>query len=529
MRALTTAVGLGALVVASSALAASPPRLVLLVAVDQLRRDRLDEGLPGGLGRIAREGRVFVDAMLDHAATETCPGHATMLTGRHPGPIGITSNTWIDLETGERRYCVDDPSPDAAVIGGGTLPLDGRSPRALEAESLGDWMKAARPGTRVFAVSAKDRAAITLGGQRPDGVYWLGLGDVTGFTTSRYYADELPAWVRAWNAGLAERVPDTWRHATSPADDQPGESEDHARASPHPLRDDDPEEFALNLYHSPFVDLTTLGFVRRLVEVEGVGKGEGTDLLAVSLSGTDSVGHLYGPGSLESQDALERLDHGLGELLSFLEERTGGRLVVALTSDHGVLPLPERLVARGELTCPLPGGRVGLIRLVLGLYWDLYWELSPWSWPGAWMNVASQLSVDRDLAAEHGVAVEDVVAAAERSLEAHPAIREAWTRREIAEGESDWARLYRNSAGPRSGDLAVQPEPTCLLDFAGAGTTHGTPYAYDREVPLVFWGSGIEAGRTPGPAATIDIAPTLAGRVGLAIPDGLDGRDLLAP
>ena len=532
---LALAVGLWAPIVQ-----ASSPKLVVLIAVDQLRRDRLDATLPGGLGRIVREGHVFSDAVLDHAATETCPGHVTMLTGRHPGPSGIIGNTYIDLETGARLYCVEDHAVDAAVFGGGDEPGDGRSPRNLRVDTLGDWLKAADPDARVFSVSAKDRSAITLGGRHPDGAYWMIRDGAPIFTTSRYYRSGLPEWVEAFNhaggGGLASRVPSHWTHAREPlpgrrerVDDFPGESDERSRVSPHPLHAASDEDFADNLYASPYVDDLTLAFARTLVEQEGLGDRDRPDLLAIALAGTDTVGHAYGPGSLEARDALLRLDASLGELLSFLESRVGkDRLLIALTADHGVLPLPEWLEATSALECPVEGGRQRLLSFIFRLQVALHFELSPFSWPGFWVNVASQLSVNRQLAADRGVSVLRVVAAAERWLEEQPVVREAWTRQEIARGKDDFARLYRNSFDPqRSGDLAIQLEPTCLLALRGAGTTHGSPYGYDRNVPIVFFGSGIAAGTSTGAAATVDIAPTLAARIGLIPRGDLDGRNLL--
>ena len=222
-------------------LASASPRLVVLVAVDQLRRDRIDDTLPGGLGRLVREGHVFTEGVVDHAASETCPGHASISSGRHPGRVGVVANRYIEVATGERRYCVWDPSPDAAVIGAED-PEDGRSPRALRTDALGDWMKRADPAARVFAVSAKDRSAITLGGQGPDGVYWLRRNARPGFTTSLHYARELPGWVARWNDDLVERVPAEWIHEPPPGlatagrpDDFPGESDERSRTSPHPV------------------------------------------------------------------------------------------------------------------------------------------------------------------------------------------------------------------------------------------------------------------------------------------------------
>jgi hypothetical protein len=526
--------------VGEGAAAVERPALVLVIVVDQLRRDRLDPGLPGGLGRLARDGRVYREGVLDHAMTQTCPGHATILTGRHPGKVGVVANEYVDPKNGERYYCVEDRAPDAAILGEESEPSQGRSPRAMRVDALGDWLKAAEPGARVFAVSAKDRSAITLAGNRPDAAYWFVRGDDPRFTTSRYYRAELPQWVQAWNAvGLAARVPSVWEHAAdddlpadAPADDYPGESDEHGRTGPHPLRSEsaeDAEEVADRVYRSPYLDAVTLDFARSLVEAEDLGRRGGLDLLAVSLSATDTVGHTWGPDSREARDALGRLDGWLGELLSALEARVGaGRLLVVLSSDHGVMPLPERLEETGRLTCPLPGGRQGLALFVLRLYAQLHFELSPFSWPRPWFDAASQLTVNRTLAKERGVPVDQVVAVAERWLEAQPSVREAWTRAEILEGTSETARLYRNSYDPsRSGDIAVQFEETCLPDFHGTGTSHGSPYEYDRAVPIVLWGAGIEPGVVSGAAATIDVAPTLAGLLGVAVPSDLDGRNLL--
>ena len=192
----------------SPAAAPTRPSLVVLLAIDQLRPDRLSPSQPGGLGRLQREGRVFFEAALEHAFTETCPGKATLLTGSHPATIGIPGNTYIDPKTLEHLYCVEDRAPDAALLpresyvgGGADGPAKtGRSPRRMKTGTLGDWMKAQRSGTRVFSVSGKDRAAIALGGREADGAYWLELGSKARFVTSGYYMEALPDWASAWTS-----------------------------------------------------------------------------------------------------------------------------------------------------------------------------------------------------------------------------------------------------------------------------------------------------------------------------------------
>jgi predicted AlkP superfamily pyrophosphatase or phosphodiesterase len=513
-------------------------RLVLVMVVDQLARERVGADLPGGLGRLVREGRVYTEAVLDHAMTETCPGHATVLTGRHPSHAGIPGNRFLDPEEGTSVYCVADSATAARVLGGER----GRSPRNLRASTLGDWMKSADPASRVFSVSGKDRAAITLAGHSPDAAYWFHPVGEIGFTTSRYYLDRLPGWVRAFNGhdppedGFLSRIPSTWDHLAdaggSPQrpDDFSGESDQYRRTSGHPLRDEDLEEFAARLVASPFLDEASLDFATALVREEGLGRGSSPDLLAISFSAMDYVGHLYGPYSHESRDALRRLDLAMGRFLDFLERELGpGSILVVLTADHGVLPLPEWLEQTGGSRCPVKGGRVGVRRLGLRLMAKLHWEFSPlFSFPREWVTFAGfQLRVDRSLASRHGVAVEDVIAATRRILEAEPAIAKVWTPEQIERGEDEFARLYRNSFDPeRSGDLVVQIAPTCLVSPFDEGTSHGTPYLYDRAIPLIFWGTGIEGGRVPGTARTVDIAPTLARRLGVAPPAALDGQPL---
>jgi len=529
--------------------AAGPPaasdsafRLVLLVAVDQLRADRLEATLPGGLGRLRREGRVFVDAALAHAHTGTCAGHATMLTGRHPGPIGIPANFFVECDTMKTVYCVVDWAADAAIAGKTKGGPGGRSPRNMQASTLGDWLKAQRPGARVFSVSPKDRAAIAMGGQHPDGVYWLDRMGSGGFTTSRYYADALPEWVSSWSAQrLLRDSPDYWEHTSEPLagrpDDYPAESPRFGRTSPHPvavrLKGDgaSPLPAIARLYASPFMDELTLDFARDLVQWEELGRGTATDLLAISLSATDPVGHFYGPRSLEAHDALQRLDRALGGFLDFLEQRVGAnRLLVVLTADHGVMPLPEWMLEQGTSDCPLAAGRgrPAAVLSQLSAALDQAFRPAAAEPTSPWFAQAGfRLTFDRRKLSARDLELELVLATAKAWLEARPGVERAWTRDEMAAGRGPaaFATLYHNSFHPeRGGDLAIQPARGCLLSIYTHGTSHGSPYDYDRAIPLVFFGRGVEAGVVTGAAATVDIAPTLARELGIAAPAGLDGR-----
>jgi len=515
------------------------PRLAIVIVVDQLRRDRLSASLPGGLGRLAREGLVFAKASLAHAASETCPGHASIATGRHPGPAGAPANQFVDAATGTVRYCVEDDVKTAAVLGA-SIPT-GRSPRLLRADTLGDWLDRADAESKVFAVSGKDRSAIVLGGQHPEGAFWLGDAGAVAFTTSRYYAAELPGWVAEWNARapVLSTLPAKWEHAVTPEqlgsarpDDYAHENGDHSRVSGHPVASGAADAVLGNLYVSPWVDTLTLDFAFALLAHHALGDDDAPDLLAISLSGTDTVGHNYGPESHEAYDALRRLDADLGEFLAAVERRVGrDRVVVALTSDHGVLPIPEWLEETARATCPVATGRIALDPLRRSLDRHLSKTLGRgWLrlWSGTWVNHAGlQLTVDRARAAKERRSVEEISAAAKKWLEQQPGIARAWTAADLEASADDMAAAYRRSFDPeRSGDIVVQPDEGCLFSTYASGTSHGAPYAYDRDVPLVLSGPGIQAGRSDVEAATVDLAPTLAALLGIAAPDDLDGRVL---
>jgi predicted AlkP superfamily pyrophosphatase or phosphodiesterase len=520
---------LAALMGLPAAVRADPPRLVVIVVIDQLRRDRLDPDLPGGLGKLVREGRVYREGVLDHAITATCPGHVSIATGRHPGPAGAPGNSHVNRASAAQTYCVQADPQTAGVFG----TSEGRSPDLLRVTALGDWLKERHPGAKVVSVSGKDRSAISLGGKRADDVIWFSRK--VGFTTSQYYEPSLPEWLAAFNTTLVERVPEQWIHdpATAAqvtrADDYEGESNDRSGTSPHPLRADEFEDFTANLYFSPFLDEITIDLARELIQRRALGADAVPDVLSIGLSATDTVGHLYGPGSHESRDALRRLDAKLGELLTELEASVGREhLLVALSADHGVLPLPEALSQAGENRCPVEGSRIGIRSLALGLTWELHKQFTGLALPDEWIVLGGAgLTVNRPLAKEKGVAVEAVAVAAAAYLEEQPGIRRAWLEAEVLEGTDEFARLYRNSFDPeRSGDILVQLEPTCLIAPFDQGTSHGTPYLYDRAVPILFYGGGIEPGAVSGPARTIDIAPTLARRLEIAPPTDLDGTPL---
>ncbi len=459
------------------------PSIVVLVVVDQLRRDRLDGVWTGGLGKLQLEGRAFINASVDHAVTTTCAGHVAVSTGMSPGRAGIPGNRYIDPGTWEEVSCVGDTDPGTRAFGSPSL----LSPRAIRSETLGDWIKSAQPHGRVFAVAGKDRAAIPLAGHRADLAIWFDASQAR-FTTSRYYTDAYPQILK-----------------------------DFAASSP------------VNTRHLANLDKATFALAKQAIIEYQLGQDEYLDMLALGLSANDLAGHQYGPFSDEADEVLNQLDVELQAFLDFLDRQVGpdGYLLV-LTSDHGALDVPETLRARGELTCAEASGRVDRERAGLRLYWHVYSRYTrPFGWPTKLVRVVgSRISINRNYARERSIDVASLVRDLDGRLESEPFIRHAWTHQEILEGQGAIAALYRNSLDlERSGDLLVQLEPTCLMG-TGTGAGHGTPYSYDRDIPLIFYGPGIAPGRIGGEAHSTDVAPTLGALLTLPRSPGIDGRVL---
>jgi len=503
--------------------------LVVVIAVDQLRRDRLDERLPGGLGALIREGRWFTQATLGHGVSTTCPGHAVMLTGLHPNRHGLPSNTFFDRAEGTVRYCLDDQDPAARVIGG----REGRSPRNMTANTLGDWLKAAKPNSKTFSVAAKDRAAIALGGQGPDGVFWFSR-DHGRFTSSGYYMNTLPVYVSAFNGkeptedGFMANLPASWQHGEGQRrpDDYEGEDPKFSRVSGHPVNTGNAEAIGGAVFQSPFMDSITIDLALEVVREERLGQRDTLDLLTIGLSATDTVGHLYGPRSAEAEDALIRLDQDLGRLMTSLAKIVGDeQLWIVLTADHGVAELPEWRAAQGASQCPVPEGRIGYLDLGRTLYWAVYTSFSwPFGDPRDWISLeGGHLVVNRDKARAEGVDPQEVIRVLEEALESEAYVAAAWREDELAEAASGAGLLMARSYVPgRTGDLLVQLHEDCLID--DLGTTHGSLYGYDRDVPLIFFGPNIGVAKDPAVVETVDIGPTLADWFDVPMPTGLDGK-----
>jgi len=507
------------------------PKLIVVFVVDQLRRDRVTEELPGALGKLSREGRVFVDADLDHGITTTCSGHAVILTGMSPGRAGIPGNTYTDHESFETRYCVDDNNNAYRELGG----HGNRSPRNLKVSTFGDWLKSHYPNSRVYSVGGKDRAAITMGGHNADGVYWYNR--FTGrFTSSGYYTASLPEYIERFNGidplldGHLKSVPETWEHPEGSyrEDDYPGESDEIGRVSGHPLAQGDEEDIYWQVYRSPVIDTQTIALAKLIRDHKKLGEGPEPDLLIITLSATDTVGHLYGPRSAESEDTLKNIDTMLDGFIIDLETNLGiGNVLVTLVADHGVAELPEYRTEHAINTCPKKG-RIPIWPFLLGINWDVYWRYTfPFDLPDNLIKLsASDISLSRKYIAENGLNYDEVVETLDKILSEKSIIKEAWTRKEIREGKTEIARLLRNSqTDDKSSDIVFQLHRDCILTV-DEGTTHGSVYDYDRDIPMIFYGWGVTPGKISGKAHSVDIAPTLARHIGIQMPYGLEGKPL---
>jgi predicted AlkP superfamily pyrophosphatase or phosphodiesterase len=507
--------------------------LVLLIAVDQMRPDyleRFDAQLTGGLRHLLDEGAVFVNTRQGHAITSTAPGHAAMLSGRYPRTHGIVDNGWYDHALGREERAASDPAYRHVGL---EAPDDGPAgaPTQFRGSSLVGWLKQRDPRSLSVSISRKARSAVL---STPEGehVYWWHAGGPR-FVTSTYYRDELPDWVAAFNdsgwlsayaGGAWELLEPEDAYTGSRPDDYPAErgARGFGNVFPHPLPQELPA-LAGRIQSTPYMDQATLDLGRAAITALGLGQDEVTDVLALGLSSTDSIGHAFGPFSREVHDQVLRLDRMLGEFFAFVDETVGlDRMIIALTSDHGVVPLPEYSRELGE-----DAERVRMREILDGIDARLGAQIGGADWFES--HSYGWLQLDREQAAALGADPDALVAAARDYVASLDAVAAVFTRDELLAGteiDSPFTEAVRRSFYPdRSGDLYLVHWPLSQWE-TGAGSNHQSPHDYDQRVPLILSGPGIAAGVRWEDVDVVDLAPTLARLLGLSVPDAVDGTPL---
>ncbi|MEX2048714.1 MAG: alkaline phosphatase family protein [Gemmatimonadota bacterium] len=531
------AVGLffGPLALAAALLPASvraqtegPPTLVVMIVVDQLGGDLIDRfepALEGGFRRFMDEGRRYTRASHAHAMTETAPGHATLATGVVPSRHGIVGNAWrqragFDWQT---TYAVGDP--EHPILGyEREEALEGRSPVNLLRSGLADWVKAQNPQARTVSISKKDRSAVVMAGQTRENAWWM-IDQLGIFGTSTFYAQRYPGWLTRFNAQVMTgiRQPTEWRsevpsvaRVLARADHAEYEGDGEHTTFPHLAHDEVPPDnaqaFNLWAFDQPRADDAVLALARVAIAEFELGQREGrVDFLALSFSALDRVGHAYGPRSQEALSTLVHLDVVLSELMRFLDQEVGpGRWVAGLAGDHGSPESPE---AERE------AGFEGAERIDEGERFGALGDAL------------------RD-AANGGGSPDAIAARVAEIVEERGLADAAYTHQELVLGgggepADSFAVLYRNSHYPgrawgalsRFG-VELRFGERDLVTSYPTGTTHGSPYWYDRHVEMMWIGPGVPQGETDEPVYTVDFAPTLAGLARVRTPEDLDGRRL---
>ena len=499
------------------------PKLAVIIVVDQMRADYVDRfssEWTGGLKRMVTQGAWFQHAAYPYLTTVTCAGHATIATGSFPHTHGIIQNAWWDREAKRQMTCSQDPA--AHDIGYGVDVTGGDSAYRLQVPTLADQMRTQR-GAHVVALSLKARSAIMLAGHGGDAVTWLTNG-LEGWETSSVYGDGPNPAVKAFIDAnpITADFGKTWDRmlpagSYSGADDGAGEAPPLGwrRSFPHVLKgaegDLDATYYA-QWERSPFADAYLGRLAAALVDSFKLGRHETTDVLAVSFSTPDLVGHAFGPRSHEVQDVYAHLDRTIGTLFDALDAQVGkDRWVAALSADHGVTPIPEQLVAEGKDAGRIDGGQLvtaieDALHPALGSGHhvtvldtnDIYFE------PG----VYEKIRTSRELTAR-------VVGA----IEARPGVQRVFMSEEVRGAASSKDPLLRAAAlsyfPGRSGDVILATKPGWMI--SSTGTTHGSATPDDQRVPILFLGAAIKAGRYQQPATPADIAPTLAAIAGMSM------------
>jgi predicted AlkP superfamily pyrophosphatase or phosphodiesterase len=494
------------------------PKLVVVIVIDQFRGDYLeryrDQFGDAGFRLLLDHGAYFSDCNYDYANTRTAPGHATLFTGAYSNGHGLVANDWWDFKAGHSVAFVQDDT--TKVVG---VPGDkpGASPRTLLADTLGDELKLATQGkSRVFAVSLKDRAAVLPGGFAADGAYWIEPKS-GAWITSTYYRNDLPKWAQDFNS--ANRAAKYWDRDWRDSQGQTLRSTAHRKD-----KNGDEAGFYEVVGVTPFANEYELEFARELMVYENIGRGPATDLLSISLSPNDILGHQVGPDSPEMQEMALALDRELADFFNFLGHEIGlANVWIALSADHGVSALPD---AAKKLR--IPAANVDSGKLDAQINAALTTKFSrghtanfvKLEYPLAWLN-------NEAFSALH-VKEEDAEAAVGEALK-QAGLRGFYSKSQLAEDEvpnTALGKKYRNSYSPE-GSWYVMGIPDIYTVGSLKGTDHATPYSYDTHVPLLLYGLPFQPGTYRAPTEPVDLAPTLASLLGINVPTHSVGRVLI--
>lgn len=514
----------------------SRPKLVVVIVIDQFPSDYPQRFRSyfstGGINLFFRRGAVFSRARYEHGILFTCPGHAVVMTGSYADVNGIVSNYWYDQKAGREEYCAADSSGSMVGAVG-----QGRSPRYLADSTFGDVLKGSSGGlSRVVTISGKDRSAIMLGGHLADAAYWT-LD--TLMVTSTYYEKELPRWVRDFNAsGRASaylgkpwtRLLPAGAYAAMGPDDVATERNvaGMGRTFPHRPPAGSPHDSLIQAFESsPFHNELLAHFTMQAIVHEGLGRHQHPDLLAIGFSANDLIGHAYGPDSHEVMDVTIRTDRLLERLFQFLDRRVGlANVVIVVTGDHGVAPLPEVMRKQDPHTeaarldpSVVPAAAEAALKARYGPAGDTGW-IAHHDYPYLYLNRAAL--------GRKGVSVEDAERVVKEAVQELPGVQQAVTATELARQRARGAHsnAERSFFSGRSGNVYYQLRPYVIPQERPEGTSHGAIWPYDTDVPLLWFGSGIVPGKYVGAAAPSDIAPTLSALLGIAEPSGSEGRVL---
>ena len=510
----------------------APPALAVIIVVDQMRADYVDDfkaDWTGGLKRMVNDGAWFTRAAYPYLTTVTCAGHATVGTGAFPHRHGVFQNAWWDRASAAMMPCTADPSTKPVNLSGKSGD-GGNSARAERTPTLADEMRGQKEA-HAAAISLKARSALMLAGHGGDGVIWLndaldGWESAPGITPAAEAAAK--AFIAAhsidadYGRTWAKTLPDArYLHPDDGAGENPPRS--WTTTFPHPLTSASgtPDaEYHARWERSPFADAYLGRFAAAIVDGLQLGRHQTSDILAISFSSPDLVGHAFGPRSQEIQDVYAQLDRTIGALLDHLDTAVGkGKYVVALTADHGVTPIAEELVKEGRDAGHLDARAVGAAA-----------EGAAAAALGPGRHVAR--TNGNDLYFVSGVfdrlsktpGALDRVAAA---IAAVPGVQRVFKPEDIADAAAAADPLQRAAAlsyvPGRSGDLILAPKPG--WEFIAAGATHGTANPDDQRVPVLLMGAGVRHGQFKQPASPADIAPTLASLTGVLLPHA-EGRVL---